>query len=60
MDYNSPVTNGQIVALIDPLVYDATYKSAVAQLHVNQANVLVRKAAVKSARASLELAGTTQ
>ena len=56
VDYNSVVTNGQIVALIDPLVYDATYKSAVAQLHVNQANVLVRKASLKSARASQELA----
>ena len=37
VDYNSAVTNGQIVALIDPLVYEATYKSAVAQLHVNRA-----------------------
>lgn len=39
VDYNSVVTNGQIVALIDPLVYEAAYKSAVAQLHVNQANL---------------------
>ena len=41
VDYNSIVTNGQIVALIDPLVYDATYKSAVAQLHSNQAKLVL-------------------
>ena len=48
VDYNSIVTNGQIVALIDPLVYDATYKSAVAQLHSNQAKlVLAEKTLVR-------------
>lgn len=59
VDYNSAVTNGQVVALIDPLVYEANYKSAVAQLHVNEANVEVRKAAVKSAEAELVLARKT-
>lgn len=59
VDYNSIVTNGQVVALIDPLVYEATYKSAVAQLHVNQANVEVRKATVKSCEAELILAEKT-
>ena len=59
VDYNSIVTNGQVVALIDPLVYDATYKSAVAQLHVNEANVKVREAAVKSCEAELTLAEKT-
>ena len=59
VDYNSVVTNGQVVALIDPLVYDATYKSAVAQLHVNEANVEVRKATLASARATLALAEKT-
>ena len=59
VDYNSTVTNGQVVALIDPLVYDATYKSAVAQLHVNEANVKVREAAVKSAAAARVLAEKT-
>ena len=58
-DYNSIVTNGQVVALIDPLVYEATYKSAVAQLHVNEANVEVRKASVRSAEAELSLARKT-
>ena len=59
VDYNSTVTNGQVVALIDPLVYDATYKSAVAQLHVNEANVEVRKASVASCEAELTLAEKT-
>lgn len=39
VDYNSTVTNGQVVALIDPLVYEATYRSALGQLHANRANV---------------------
>lgn len=59
VDYNSVVTNGQIVALIDPQVYEANYKSAIAQLHVNQANVEVRKASVKSSEAELTLADKT-
>lgn len=59
VDYNSVVTNGQVVALIDPLVYEANYKSAVAQLHVAEANVEVRKAALASAQAELILAEKT-
>ena len=59
VDYNSTVTNGQVVALIDPLVYEATCKSAVAQLHVNQANVEVRRAAIKTCEAELTLAEKT-
>ena len=39
VDYNSTVTNGQVVALIDPQVYDANYKSALGELHGNRANV---------------------
>ncbi len=59
VDYNSVVTNGQVVALIDPLVYEANYKSAVAQLHANEANVDVRKASLKSSQAELLLARKT-
>ena len=59
VDYNSTVTNGQVVALIDPLVYEATYKSAVAQLHVNRANGDVRKAAIRTCEAELALAEKT-
>ncbi len=39
VDYNSVVTNGQIVALIDPQVYEANYKSALGELHTNEANI---------------------
>lgn len=59
VDYNSTVTNGQVVALIDPLVYEANYKSAVAQLHENEANVTVCEATVASCEAALVLAEKT-
>lgn len=52
-DYNSVVTNGQIVALIDPLVYQANYESAVAQLHQNEASVLQREATLALAEKTL-------
>ena len=59
VDYNSVVTNGQVVALIDPRVYDASYKIAQAQLKVNESNVLMRRAALKSAEAELVLSQKT-
>ncbi len=59
VDYNSVVTNGQVVALIDPLVYEANYKSSVARLHVSRANVEVGEATVRSREAELELAEKT-
>lgn len=52
VDYNSIVTNGQVVALIDPQVYEANYKSALGELHSNEANV-------KKCEAQLELAEKT-
>ena len=52
-DYNSLVTNGQVVALIDPQVYEAQYKSALAQLHANEANVKKCEAALKLAEKTL-------
>jgi len=58
-DYNSVVTNGQVVALIDPQVYEANYKSAVARLHACQANVEVGEASVHSREAELALAEKT-
>lgn len=48
VDYNSVVTNGQVVALIDPQVYEANYKSAVAQLKSAKARlVLAEKTLVR-------------
>jgi len=52
VDYNSVVTNGQVVALIDPQVYEANYKSALGELHSNQANI-------KKCEAQLALAEKT-
>lgn len=52
VDYNSVVTNGQVVALIDPQVYEANYKSALGELHANEANV-------KKCEAQLALAEKT-
>ncbi|HPO36759.1 MAG TPA: efflux RND transporter periplasmic adaptor subunit [Kiritimatiellia bacterium] len=39
VDYNSIVTTNQIIALIDPAVYEATHAKDRAQLKSNQANV---------------------
>ena len=52
VDYNSVVTNGQVVALIDPQVYEANYRSALGDLHGNEANV-------KKCEAQLALAEKT-
>ena len=59
VDYNDTVTNGQVVAEIDPLVYEANYKSAVARLHVSQAGVLTSECALKQREAELVLAQKT-
>jgi HlyD family secretion protein len=59
VDYNSIVTNGQVVALIDPLVYEANYKSAVARQKVNEANVDVATANLASREAELVMAEKT-
>ena len=53
VDYNSTVTNGQVVALIDPLVYEATYRNAVGQLHGNRAKVKQCEAALVLAEKTL-------
>lgn len=59
VDYNDVVTNGQVVALIDPLVYEAAYKSAVARLHVDQASVQVSTCTLRQREAELVLAKKT-
>jgi len=59
VDYNSTVTNGQIVALIDPLLYETAYKKEVAQLHVNEANVAVRESEILACEAEMTLAEKT-
>jgi len=54
VDYNSVVTNGQVVALIDPLVYDAAYRNAVGQLHNAEASVQKCEASLTLAEKTLE------
>ena len=53
VDYNSIVTNGQVVALIDPLVYEATYRNAVGALHGNRAKVRLYEAQLTLAEKTL-------
>ena len=54
VDYNSIVTNGQVVALIDPLVYEANYRSSLGELHANEANVKKCEAQLVLAEKTLE------
>lgn len=59
VDYNDTVTNNQAVAEIDPLVYDAEYKSAVARLHVSERAVDEARCALNSRKEELILAEKT-
>ena len=59
VDYNDVVTNGQVVAEIDPLVYKANYKSAVARLHMSKAGVMTGECALRQREAELVLAQKT-
>ena len=59
VDYNDVVTNGQIVAEIDPLVFEATYRSAVARLHVTRAGVRTAECALAQREAEMALAEKT-
>ena len=59
VDYNDIVTNGQAVAEIDPLVYQAEYDSAVARLGVNRAGVDEAKCTLATREAELTLAEKT-
>jgi len=58
VDFNSAVTTGQIVALIDPAVYEANHAKDCAQLTSNQANV--EQIAVKLALAEKDLSRKTE
>ena len=58
VDFNSAVTTGQIVALIDPAVYEANHAKDCAQLMSNQANV--EQIAVKLALAEKDLSRKTE
>jgi HlyD family secretion protein len=53
-DFNSRVKKGDVVALIDPQLFDGALKQAVADLENARANVLAAEANVVKARATLE------
>ena len=54
VDFNSPVTNGQIIAEIDPAVYEAAFIKAEAQLKSYLANVQDIKVKLEFARKTLD------
>ena len=53
-DFNSRVKKGDVVALIDPQLFDGALKQAVADLENARANVLAADANVVKARATLD------
>jgi HlyD family secretion protein len=53
-DFNSRVTKGQIIARIDPDIFEAQVNQARAQVEAAQASVLNQRAVVAKARADLE------
>jgi len=58
-DFNSRVKEGQIIAQIDPALFEAQVDQARANVLNAQANVLNAQANLKSAQANLEKAGVT-
>lgn len=54
VDFNSPVTKGQIIARIDPATFQAQVDEAQAQVRAARATVLSQQAMVAKARADLE------
>ncbi len=52
-DFNSRVKKGDVVALIDPQLFEGTLKQAIADLENSRASVLVAEANLAKARATL-------
>ena len=59
-DYNSPVKKGQIVAELDPAVYDAALKQAQGNLASAQANAILKEENLKRKHLLLPLHAATQ
>jgi HlyD family secretion protein len=53
-DFNSIVTQGQVIARVAPDTYEAKVAQAEAELEIAQALVVVQRAQIESARAGLE------
>lgn len=52
-DFNTEVTAGQLIALIDPQTYEARVRQASAEIEVSHANLAIQKAALIAERASV-------
>jgi HlyD family secretion protein len=53
-DFNSQVKKGQVIARIDPEIFEAKVHQAIAQVEAARASVLNQQAAVEKTRADLE------
>jgi HlyD family secretion protein len=53
-DFNSEVHAGQVIARIDPRIFEAKVKQADAEMAVAKANVVIQKANVEKARTDLD------
>jgi HlyD family secretion protein len=54
VDYNSPVTRGQLIARIEPSSFEAKLNQATADVDSARANILNQEAALEKARADVE------
>src|SRR5262245_54508415 len=52
-DFNSQVTKGQVIARIDPEIFEAKVNQSTAQVHAARPAVLTQKSAVERSRADL-------
>ena len=55
VDFNSPVQENQVIALLDPSSYEKRVRQADADREVSEANVTVQKANITRAKANLTL-----
>jgi HlyD family secretion protein len=60
VDFNSPVTKGQLIAEIDPTVYEATLRQAEGQLASAQADVTLKKQNLERKKTLLPLKAASQ
>lgn len=56
VDFNDPVTAGQVIALIDPQTFESRLIQAEADLKVAEANIAVRRASISRTEANLRKA----
>ena len=59
-DFNSKVTHGQVIARVEPEIYEARVAQARAELEMAQAQVSVQRAQIEQVRAELDTAEARQ